>query len=82
MLKREVNNKYDENAIAVLINTKPFFGLFGDSPKQIGYIKSAAAKNLAQIIDSGHSLKAKISSYYAPAGLDHPRVSIEIISKN
>ena len=78
-LRRELNNKYDANAIAVVINVKPFFGLFGIRQLQIGYIKSSAAKGLSKIIDSGQNLKAKISSYYAPPGLDHPRVSLEII---
>lgn len=76
--KREPKNAHDPNAIAVLITVQRMFGLFGSSQAQIGYVKSEAAKSLAKKMDTGTRLSGFIKSFYAPAGIDHPRVSLRI----
>ena len=78
ILGREPNNKYDKNAIAVFIAVPRLFGLLGISKKQIGYIKRSRAKPLSKKIDSGVAVSARIKSFYAPEGREHPRVTIEL----
>lgn len=48
-LIREVNNKYDKNAVAVYAGKE-----------QIGYIKKELAKDLASLIDSGKKLECRV----------------------
>lgn len=78
VLKREPNNSHDENAVAVYLRVPRLFGLLGASKKQIGYIKSNTAKSLAKKMDSGTKVTAYVKSFYAPEGMDHPRVTIEL----
>jgi len=75
-LRREPNNTFDPNAIGVFIEVPRLFGLLGSSFRQIGYIKAPAADNLASRMDQGLQITARVSSFYAPPGRDHPRVSL------
>jgi len=76
-LKREPNNKYDENAIKVFIKAKPFFGLIGSRNKHIGYIKADRAKKIAKKIDEGKQFSCTVSKVYAPSNIKFPEVTIE-----
>ncbi len=78
VLKREPDNPYDPNAIAVCIEVPRLLGLFGNVLKQIGYIKASAAKGLAKRMDEGLSIQARVTSFYAPSDREHPRVSLEL----
>ena len=77
-LRREPNNRYDPDAIAVYIETPILFGLLGRKRRQIGYIKASAADGLAKLMDDGLNVDARVASFYAPPGKDHPRVSLEL----
>ena len=78
ILKREPNNQYDANAIAVYLEVPRIGGLFGKSLKQIGFIKASTAKSLAKKMDSGVEVTGFVRSFYAPAGWDSPRVSLTL----
>jgi len=78
ILKREPNNKHDENAIAVYFQVPRLFGLLGTAEKQIGYIKANTAKSLAKKMDSGKQVKGHVKSFYSPEGREHPRVTLEL----
>ena len=75
-LIREQNNMHDPNAVAVYISAPRLFGLLGTSQKQIGYLKASAAKSIAKRMDDGEKITGHVANYYAPAGIDHPRVSL------
>jgi hypothetical protein len=77
-LVREPSNEHDPNAIAVLMKVPRVFGLLGAREFQIGYIKSAAAQSVAARMDSGQRVTAVVTSFFAPAGRDHPRVSLRL----
>jgi hypothetical protein len=77
-LTREPNNQHDSNAIAVCIETPVLFGLLGKRFRKIGYIKAAAADGLAQQMDRGLKVTARVASFHAPTGRDHPRVSLTL----
>lgn len=77
-LVRELDNEHDENAVAVYIPVPRFFGLLGASKQKVGYIKSRAAKSIAEKMDSRVKVTAVVRSFYAPEGRDHPRVSLEL----
>lgn len=78
-LEREPRNKHDPNAILVLMQTRVFWGLWRPWTP-IGYIKADRAKSLAPKIDSGamRVMSAHVESFYAPHGIEHPRVSLRI----
>ncbi len=78
-LRREPNNPYDADAIAVWLRCRVFFGLWKPWG-QIGYIKAARADSWAAKIDSGEMKvrRAYVRSLYAPQGREHPRVSLTI----
>ena len=76
-LRREPDNRHDPDAIAVYIETPGILG-FGRRMRQIGYIKAPAADKLAKRIDGGLQIAAFVSSFYAPPGRDHPRVSLTL----
>ena len=78
LLLREPTNPHDPNAIAVLISVPRMFGLLGNSQVQIGYIKASAAKGLAAKMDSGTKVTGYVNSFYAPGGIEHPRVSLRL----
>jgi len=59
-LKREPNNTYDSNAIAVFIKTKLFF--FKNVKFQIGYISTDIAQRLAPYMDKGGIVTAHIKN--------------------
>jgi hypothetical protein len=59
MLRREPNNRFDENAIGVWIKVRARW-VFTDEV-QIGYISAALAAELARWLDSGNSISAEIS---------------------
>ncbi len=77
-LIREPSHPHDPNAVAVIIHVPRLFGLFGQRPAQIGYIKSAAAKSVAKKMDAGTKITGSITSFYAPDGMEHPRVSLRL----
>lgn len=77
-LRREPNNPYDANAVAVLIEVPRLLGFLGRRLVQIGYIKSGAAKSIAPKIDAGILVTGFVKSFYAPDGRDHPRVSLRL----
>jgi HIRAN domain-containing protein len=76
-LKRELNNEYDENAVAVYIPVRIFFG-FIKSEFQIGYIKKAAAERMSKRLDAGEQYIGIVESYYAPLNREFPRVTLDI----
>ena len=78
LLKREVKNKSDTNAIAVYLQTFRLFGLLGHSFKKIGYIKANTAASLAKKMDSGEKITGVVSSYHTPPDRDHPRVTLKL----
>ena len=78
LLRRDRTNAYDLDAVAVLIAAPRKLGLLGTSHRQIGFIKAGAAKGIAAKIDSGTPVSAYVKSFHAPAGLDHPRVSLRL----
>lgn len=77
-LRREPSNPHDPNAVAVLVEVPRLFGLLGRGLAEIGYLKSGAATNIAAKIDSGIEVTGRITSFYAPVGKDHPRVSLRL----
>ena len=76
LLVREPANLHDANAIAVVLQAGGW--LFGMKSSQIGHLKAPLAKRLAPMMDSGIPMHAVVVSHYAPVGMDHPRVSLEI----
>lgn len=77
-LKREPNNRFDSNAVAVLLEVPRLGGLLGNSLKPIGYIKKHTAKTLAKKMDSGIPINGIVISYFAPEEVRHPRVTVEL----
>jgi hypothetical protein len=78
ILKREPDNSFDSNAIAVFIAVPHLWGLLGQSLKQIGYIKATTAKALAKRMDAGLSIQARIINVYAPADTNYPKITLEL----
>lgn len=78
-LRRDRGNAHDANAVAVFITVPVLFGLLGKAPKQIGFIKAGTAAHLAKKLDAGTRVDARVKSFYAPDGRDHPRVTIELL---
>jgi len=78
-LKRDFYNQHDEHAIGVYITAPRLFGLLGNGKRQIGYIKSATAKQLCKRINKGEIVKGKVRYVLAPPDRLHPKVTIEII---
>lgn len=78
LLKRELQNKHDTNAIAVYLKTPRLFGLLGKSFTKIGFIKANTAVSLAKKMDAGEKITGLVSSYYAPPSRDHPRVTLKL----
>jgi hypothetical protein len=78
-LRREPNNRHDPNAIGVWLHCRLLFGLYKPW-LQIGYVRAARAVRLAERLDDGSITvtRAFVRSFYAPAGRDHPRVSLTI----
>jgi hypothetical protein len=77
-LIRQLHNSHDPNAIAVHIEVPVLFGLLGKASKQIGFIKASSAKSIAKKMDAGVKIHASMVSIYAPDGINHPRVTVEI----
>ncbi len=75
-LRRELSNRHDPNAVAVLIEVPKLFGLLGKGWKQIGYIKSDAASHIAAKMDSGLSVTGFVKSFHAPEGGESIRESV------
>lgn len=76
-LKREPENPYDPNAIAVYLRVRKWYTLFREVPMQIGYVKRNRAEMLSKRIDEGGRIvSAHIVSMHT--GQKHPRVSINI----
>ncbi len=59
LLKRETQNQYDENAIAVYV--APLNDPWHQGPYQIGYLSANLAAELAPKIDSGYRIIASVS---------------------
>ena len=78
-LKRDFYNQHDEHAIAVYITAPRLFGLLGNGKKQIGYIKSATAKQLHKRINKGEIIKGYVRNVLAPPNRLHPKITIELI---
>lgn len=78
-LVREPSNKYDKNAIAVMLHNRWLWGLI-NFKVHIGYIKASRAQTLARDLDAGKIkiVDAWVNSYYAPDDVEHPRVSLNI----
>ena len=78
-LRREPDNPYDANAIAVDMQCRILWGLYKPWV-QIGYIKADRAKSLAPKIDSKTYIvqDAWVESVFAPRWMNHPRVSLRI----
>ena len=69
---------HDINAVAVYVLAPRLFGLPGTTLKQIGYLKTNAAKSIAKNLDTGENLTGRAGSCYMPPGKDNPRVSLEL----
>lgn len=77
VLRREPDNKYDANAIAVDMLVKRWYTFFKEVPVQIGYIKKQRAASMSKRIDSGGKiLSARVESMHMER--NHPRVSLII----
>lgn len=77
ILRREPDNKFDANAIAVDMLVKRWYTLFKEVPVQIGYIKKQRAASMSRQIDvGGKVISARIESMYMER--NHPRVSLVI----
>lgn len=79
-LRREPQNPHDAEAIGVWMRCSILFGLWRPWA-MIGYIQATRADRLAPRLDSGEYklVRANVTSFYAPPGLNHPRVSVEIV---
>ena len=78
LLKREPDNPYDPNAIAVFIEVPRLFGLLSKCPKKIGYIKANTAKGLAKRMDGGLPIQARVIRIYDPPDRDYIEVALEL----
>jgi predicted enzyme related to lactoylglutathione lyase len=76
-LKREPNNTYDSNAIAVFIKTKIFF--IKSAKFQIGYISADIAQRLAPYIDKGGIVTSSIKD--VTGGSDKKSYGVNILIK-
>jgi hypothetical protein len=74
ILRREPDNPYDNNAIAVFLVVPNHLGV---NKKKIGYIKEFPAISLAEKMDSGLKLKSRVKRCSDPAEDDGPWVVIE-----
>ncbi|MCH4563339.1 HIRAN domain-containing protein [Halomonas sp. EGI 63088] len=76
-LRREPDNPYDENAVAVYLRVRRWYTLFRPVPLQIGYLKKARAASLSKKMAEGVSIREAVivSTYKADK---HPRVSLKI----
>lgn len=54
-LEREKNNKFDSNAIQIVVHIKPIF-----RKTVIGYVPKGLAKDLVKVIDMGIQVKASL----------------------
>ena len=77
-LEREYNNSQDENSIAVYLPVPRLGGMLGKSNEQIGYIKDNLATWLSRKMDSGKTVTATVSSYYAPPLEESPQVTLRL----
>ncbi len=59
ILKREPDNKFDNNAVGVWIKARAL--IFFTNEIQIGYLESDTARSLAGYIDNGGDVKANIA---------------------
>ncbi len=76
MLKREPQNPYGANAIGIWVAAHGFLGAW--TYKQIGYITSRAAEELAPIMDKGGNVRAKVTVLTGGERGDSVGVNIEI----
>jgi predicted enzyme related to lactoylglutathione lyase len=58
ILRREADNKFDSNAVAVWINAKAL--IFFSSEVQIGYLNADIAGEISRHLDNGGHVEAKI----------------------
>jgi len=58
ILKRESDNSYDKNAIAVWVKARAF--IFFTDEVQIGYLNTDVAEELARYIDKGGNILGEI----------------------
>jgi hypothetical protein len=78
MLIREPNNRYDVNAIGVWITVRVL--IFLKTRLQIGYIRSELAESLADYLDNGRRVNARILQLTGNPEFDeNVGVNIEII---
>lgn len=80
-LRREPDNPYDENAVAVYLLVKRWYTLFRPVAIQIGYLKRARAASLSRKLDEGSRVveATVVSTYKADK---HPRVSIQVVTED
>ena len=76
VLKREPNNSYDSNAIAIFIKTKIFF--LKPAKFQIGYLSADIAQRLAPHIDNGGTVTVKVKNITGGTGKEFYGVNILI----
>lgn len=77
VLRREPDNQFDANAIAVDMLVNRWYTLFKEVPVHIGYIKKSRAASMSKQIDvGGKVLSAYVESMYMER--NHPRVSLVI----
>lgn len=73
-LKREKDNKFDKNAVAVFLEVK---GLFTRKLVQIGYIPQHQAGKVSRLIDGGQEITGHIETLYlSPKDDKYPRVGL------
>ena len=77
-LKREPNNEYDHDAVAVYVKVNSFMGLFGESFKKLGYLHHQAAHYFSTRIDNGLLVTARVTTVLYPDEGDlRPRIKLE-----
>lgn len=76
-LEREPNNRYDENAIKVIIASEPFKGF------HIGYLQRPVAVTLAPLMDAGdiHIVAAVLDSVNPQEGEGELEVMVKTAGK-
>ena len=76
LFKREPNNPYDPNAVAVYINARAL--LFFKATVQIGYLNEEVAQEIAHHIDKGQPVTGVINEVTGGSG-NKPTFGVNIL---
>lgn len=78
ILKRELDNPHDKNAIAIFIVVKKLFGLI-KSEYHLGYVRATSARKMAPKLDNNESYNASVSRLYAPNWRSTVDITIDVV---